>query len=79
MKDAIERFELEGAMYASRAAQEVCRPFVLLKPQMKRDGDKWCALYGGNLMEGVSGFGDKPDEASRDFDRNWETENAIKK
>lgn len=52
-------------------AVERGRPFVLLKPSMGRDGNQWCALYGPNLMEGVAGFGDSPDEASRDFDRNW--------
>lgn len=50
---------------------ELLRPFNVLKPKVYRDGDKWCALYGKDLMEGVAGFGDSPDEASRDFDRAW--------
>lgn len=47
------------------------RPFVLLKPKIFIDGDKWCALYGENLQDGVAGFGDTPDEASRAFDEAW--------
>lgn len=27
------------------------------------DGDKYCALWGNNLMEGVVGFGDTEQEA----------------
>lgn len=27
------------------------------------DGDKWCALAGENLQEGVAGFGDTPSAA----------------
>jgi hypothetical protein len=38
---------------------------------LKRDGNKWHALYGGEFPEGVSGFGDSPEEAYRDFDRAW--------
>lgn len=28
-----------------------------------KDGDKWCALLGPNLQEGISGFGDTEIEA----------------
>ena len=31
------------------------------------DGDKWCALLGDNLQEGLAGFGDTPSEALRDL------------
>lgn len=30
---------------------------------IQKDGDSWCALLGENLQDGVSGFGDTPQEA----------------
>lgn len=53
------------------AAGEMQRPSAIYRPSVAPDGNKWCALYGENLMEGVCGFGDTPDEAMRDFDKNW--------
>ncbi len=50
---------------------EATRPSYLYRPALSVDGDKWCALYGANLQDGVAGFGDSPDEAYRDFDRQW--------
>lgn len=47
------------------------RPSVKLKPSIQKDGNQWCVLYGKNLHDGVSGFGDSPDEAMADFDKNW--------
>lgn len=70
-KDAIEDTYHQAAYWAEVAAQESGRPFVMLKPSMAPDGDQWCALYGPNIMEGVCGFGDTPEAASRDFDENW--------
>lgn len=60
---------LQEQIYA--AGSEIARPSILYRPTVAPDGDKWCALYGSNLMEGVAGFGDTPDEAMRDFDQNW--------
>jgi hypothetical protein len=54
-----------------QASYEVCRPCVLFKPKLSKDGDQWCALFGDNLQEGVSGFGKTPADAMYDFDRNW--------
>lgn len=54
-----------------QAAGEFQRPSVLYRPSIQPDGNKWCALYGDNLQEGVAGFGDTPDLAMRDFDKNW--------
>ena len=50
---------------------ECLRPYVLMRPKVYMDGDKWCALYGENLQDGVAGFGNSPAEAVQDFDRNW--------
>lgn len=52
-------------------AIELKRPFILLKPYITKDGDKWCVLYGENLQDGVAGFGDTPELAARDFDSAW--------
>lgn len=53
------------------AAGEMARPSAVYRPSVVPDGNKWCALYGDDLMHGVSGFGDTPEEAMRDFDQNW--------
>lgn len=55
----------------SMVGNEIVRPSVLYRPSVVPDGNKWCALYGADLMEGVAGFGDTPDDAMRDFDQNW--------
>jgi hypothetical protein len=47
------------------------RPSTRLRPKIMQDGNQWCALYGDNLQEGISGFGDTPEEAYADFDREW--------
>lgn len=47
------------------------RPSVLYRPSIGMDGNKWCALYGDDLMHGIAGFGDTPAEAMTDFDKNW--------
>ena len=52
-------------------SHELLRPFRMVKTTISQDGNKWCVLYGENLQDGVAGFGDSPDLASRDFDRAW--------
>lgn len=46
-------------------------PSVLYRPTLSIDGDKWCALYGENLQDGVAGFGDSPYAAMCDFNCAW--------
>lgn len=53
------------------AAYEMQRPSAVYRPTVAPDGNKWCALYGPHLMEGIAGFGDTPAEAMADFDKNW--------
>ena len=36
------------------------------------DGDRWCALAGENLQEGIAGFGETPADALRDFATRFE-------
>ena len=75
--DALRRqFDISHAVSMVRdswqvAASEQERPFVLLKPKLFPDGNKWCALYGENLQEGVAGFGDTPADAAAAFDVAW--------
>ena len=46
-------------------------PAAIYKPELFVDGDKWCALYGENLQDGVAGFGDTPEEAMKAFNKEW--------
>lgn len=48
-----------------------------LKPFI--DGDKWCVLWGENIMNGVAGFGETPYAAVLDFNKNFHNETAPKK
>lgn len=50
------------------------RPSVQYKPKLRKDGDRWCALYGDNIQEGCVGFGDTPQEAMSNFNDNWKEE-----
>lgn len=52
-------------------AQMAASPAFHLRPRLSIDGNKWSALYGENLQDGVAGFGDSPAEAYADFDRIW--------
>jgi hypothetical protein len=49
------------------------RPSSVYKPKLFIDDNQWCALYGEDLQNGVAGFGDTPEKAYEDFDRNWTT------
>lgn len=62
-----ENFRFGVAEYVSEAT----RPSAIYRPAISKDGDKWCALYGDNLQDGVCGFGDTPELAMADFDKNW--------
>lgn len=76
-KKSLERYHVEtGNNPAVVAAHLMCRPHVLFRPVVFPDGNKWCALYGENLQEGVAGFGDTPHQACLDFDKKWKSEHA---
>jgi hypothetical protein len=63
------------ARMAGAAIQETAgvhqRPSAVFRPALTIDGNQWCALYGGNLQDGVAGFGASPVDAMWDFDKNW--------
>ena len=46
-------------------------PAEIYRPKLSIDGNQWCALYGGNLQDGVAGFGDSPELAMQNFNENW--------
>jgi hypothetical protein len=67
------------AQHALQSVQlEHTRPSVLFRPKIGIDGNKWSALYGEDLQNGVCGFGDSPEEAMRDFDRSWEAKLGVR-
>ena len=63
---------------AMQAEYEKMRPSVLYRPSIQIDGNQWCALYGDNLQDGVAGFGDTPELAMGDFDKNWKTSKIVR-
>lgn len=67
---------MEALAVQEDADRERMRPFYLLRPAMRLDGNQWCALFGENLQEGVAGFGDTPAKAAEAFDVAWMTERA---
>lgn len=77
MADAQDRRTAQKRMVqaVTRAADESFRPSVLYRPALAPDGNQWCALYGKNLMEGIAGFGDTPELAMRDFDKQFSSAN----
>ena len=74
---AIQRaFDISGLIHqASNAIQSIefehVRPSVLYRPSISIDGNKWIALYGDNLQDGVAGSGDSVGEAMLSFDNAW--------
>lgn len=45
--------------------------FATLKPELKKDGNQWCVLYGDDLQSGIAGFGDTPYLAILDWNKEW--------
>jgi len=43
----------------------------LLRPKFYQDGDMFCFLYGGNIQDGIAGFGKTAAEAAVDFLNNF--------
>jgi hypothetical protein len=69
----VERAFLNISEEAAMASREHSRPSAVYRPALSIDGNQWCALYGENLQDGVSGFGDSPELAMQSFDSNWYT------
>lgn len=76
MRDANIPHYFEMAMHAAQQAAASIEEFhtapsAIYRPAISIDGNQWCALYGDDLQCGVAGFGDTPEQAMADFDRNW--------
>lgn len=72
MRDMNLSFYFDNAMeQVKQTAIAHAEPSAIYRPSLSIDGDKWCALYGDNLQDGVAGFGDSPAEAMNDFNREW--------
>jgi hypothetical protein len=55
----------------NRACEMASAPSTHLRPRLFPDGNRWCALYGESLQEGMAGFGKTPEGAMADFDYNF--------
>ena len=69
-EQAILNEQYAGACDARQYAE---RPSTRMKPNLSIDGNKWSALFGENLQDGVAGFGDSPELAYASFDKAWKT------
>lgn len=65
------KLQVQAAEVELMTAQEFGNPSMMLKPKLFLDGNLWCALYGDNIQDGVTGFGSSPSKAYEDFDKNW--------
>lgn len=62
------------AAAASLDYAEACRrqdPSYVYRPRLFIDGERWCALFGDNIHNGVCAFGETPAEAYAAFDKAW--------
>ena len=72
MSRAVEEYLInEVTPYIEELRNQWCSPSVIYRPTLSIDGNKWCALYGENLQDGVCGFGDTPAQAMDEFDQAW--------
>lgn len=72
--DAAGRLYQANSMHLCNAQDESIfksRPSTRYNPKLFMDGNKWCALFGENLQDGVAGFGASPEEAFQAFDKAW--------
>jgi hypothetical protein len=69
--ESVREIAAEAAAIAVAYYTDLRQPSFILKPDLSIDGNQWCALFGDNLQDGVSGFGDSPELAYLDFDRSW--------
>jgi len=61
----------QSKISAAVLEEELTR-FKILKPKIYIDGNQWCVLYGENIQDGVCGFGDTPDKAIWDWNKQWD-------
>ncbi|SNS16436.1 hypothetical protein [Pseudomonas segetis] len=66
-----EMASAEARMAICSIQEEMTAPSAVYRPSISVDGNQWCALYGDDLQSGVAGFGDTPEQAMADFNKNW--------
>jgi hypothetical protein len=69
--DYMEPYLQQLIAIETERATFLSRPSVMLGVVPKLDGNRWCALLGSNLMDGIAGLGDSPNEAMWAFDKAW--------
>ena len=52
-------------------ARFMSQPSVMLGLIPVLDGNAWCVLFGEDIHQYCCGYGDTPDEAMKDFDKQW--------
>ena len=57
--------------YMNNRSHFLSRPSVMLGLVPIKDGNQWCVLYGEDLQVGIAGFGNSPQKAMEDFDKDW--------
>lgn len=70
--------QFNAALLAAQAEEARMAPHVLMRPSVYPDGSMWCALYGDDLQMGVAGFGETPELACADFDKNWRSQRLTR-
>ena len=71
----VMRHEIDRAYYIQREEYGL---FEQLKPKIFIDGNQWCVLYGDNIQDGVTGFGETPYKAILAFNSAFHNTITIK-
>ena len=66
-----EVLKQQEAMFSLMTESEY-KLFSMLKPKLYMDGNAWCCLYGENIQDGISGFGDTPHKAVINWNHQWQ-------
>ena len=53
------------------------RPHFMYRIIPYKDGNRWCALLGENIQEGIVGFGSSASEALQNFDIDYFNRHAL--
>ncbi len=68
ISNLLNQFEMQFRNMTDNIGYEYTRPSFMHKLIPFKDGNKWCALLGDNLQNGIVGFGDNPTQAMTNFD-----------
>lgn len=68
----------ETLIIENQRAYRECLWTTVLNLRPFKDGNKWCVLYGKDLMDGIYAFGDTPEQAVIKFDDAFRDKNGSK-